>query len=543
MNPNLEEESPFVSHRTRVYNPMKLTEAELEGSFVNGNGLWQRIFSDVTSEKKKSRPQHHLIIGAPGDGKTANLLKLERELKAFQGRNRIVPILLAEEIYFVDRLSKFWLKCLDALAEFCEREGDLECASEIDELVQNHQRSSGPSADLDSFAAGELHRYFRSFADRIERRPVLLVDNVQMLFSQTHEQQHQFRQMLTDIAAPILVGTSPFQLPELDDYHFAFFDHFKIYHLKPLSFEEFFSLIVVLAKQAQRDDVQSFVEASVGRLKATYQLTGGSPRVAVMLYRLYESSQKGAASEDLERLLDEATPSCKFQFEQLSNQQRAILAEIAEHWAPIDNPTLSRLTGLSQTSVSCQLDRLRKMGMVQEVSLYGTRNRGFQIRNRLLNLWFLMRLASRRKRNQLIRLIRFLDPRHDDAFPFESLSCRRIPKEKLHNYHRAEESISMPEIVSPVKSQSVVDLIRLAAEALDKGQGRQLIELLKMRGEEGRLRPYFEALQAQQKNEKRALANLEVETRVVSENLFDQIAELRSQSRNGNPPSKLDLSE
>src|SRR5271169_929805 len=108
-----------------LYNPARLKDAEIVAAFVARKAVFERILADVASEKPDSRPQHHLIIGQRGMGKSTMLARLGAELRTnAKLSERFVPLVFAEEQYSVDRLSKFWLNCLDSLADAAERVGD-----------------------------------------------------------------------------------------------------------------------------------------------------------------------------------------------------------------------------------------------------------------------------------------------------------------------------------------------------------------------------------------------------------------------------------
>jgi DNA-binding transcriptional regulator YhcF (GntR family) len=79
-----------------------------------------------------------------------------------------------------------------------------------------------------------------------------------------------------------------------------------------------------------------------------------------------------------------------------------------EAWAPQSVRELAQVAGIASTTVSAQLVRLEQDGLVQKVPLPGTRRTGYQVTERFFNIWFLMRHASRRIRQQLAWLVEFM---------------------------------------------------------------------------------------------------------------------------------------
>ena len=112
-----------LSAKIRIFNPHRLNEAELEASFIARHDVYRAILADISAGDAASVPQHHLVVGQRGMGKTTLLRRLAFELQRSPYRERLLPLTFPEEQYVeVDRLSKFWLNCLDALADTLEHQ-------------------------------------------------------------------------------------------------------------------------------------------------------------------------------------------------------------------------------------------------------------------------------------------------------------------------------------------------------------------------------------------------------------------------------------
>ncbi len=394
-----------------LYNPGRMSDEEVVAAFAARQALFERMLADVRTEKPRGRPQHHLIVGQRGMGKSLLLARLGAELRRDHELAAVfIPLVFAEEQYAVDRLSKFWLNCLDSLADACERAGDTTATDRIDAIV--HQLSS-PHLGADSEGrggAGEPLNAFLAEAKVLKRRPVLLVDNLQLVFERISDQeQHVLRELLMRPGAPILIGTSPSPPPANRDYGAAFYDHFKVHYLPALSVEEMRQLLLTLAAKVERPDIRDRVLRHPHRLSVLRQLTGGNPRTAVTLFFLYAEDLAPTVFGDLENLLDRVTPLYKARFEELSPQQQVVASAVANHWDPITARAIADRTGLAPTAVSPQLDRLEKIGFVERVELFGESSFGYQIAERFFNVWFLMRTASRRQRREVEFLTRFIE--------------------------------------------------------------------------------------------------------------------------------------
>ncbi|MFN4921453.1 MAG: AAA family ATPase [Planctomyces sp.] len=409
----MSEDCPVVPviplHRLRVYNPARMNDDEITVLFAVREELLQRILSDVSHELNDSRPQHHLLVGQRGMGKSTLLLRLAAAFRSPPLRDRFIPLSFAEEQYTIDRLSQFWLNCLDSLADSCERDGSEVQARTIDQIVSDITAGQPSSPRDDAAASRAALDAFRDAVRLTGRRPVLLIDNLQLIFERTAEQQREFRAALTAPSAPILVAAAP-QLPlQMNEYGFPLYDHFKIHQLGALSLQDMQRLLLRLADRTDKPAIRRHVQDHPGRIQALHQLTGGNPRTTVLLFHLYAEDCSPSVAEDLEKLLDDVTALYKGRFEELSDQQQVIVSRLAEHWDPTDSRTLAAITRLEPGQISSQLDRLLKAGVVEEVELFGTKRSGYQLAERFFNIWFLMRHASRRLRQPLRFLTKFLE--------------------------------------------------------------------------------------------------------------------------------------
>ncbi len=332
--------SPILAlHEISLYNTGRISPEKIIAAFAARVEQFQRIVADLVAEKPKSRAQHHLIVGQRGMGKTMLLARIAAELRTKPDLSqRFIPLVFAEEQYAVDRLSKFWLNCLDSLADAREAAKDTKAVEEIDATVSRLQAASIRAVKDDQPFADEVYEAFIKAAQVTGQRPVLLVDNLQLVFERLDKgQQHSLRELLMRQACPILVGASPSPPPQSQDYGAAFYDQFKVHYLRPL---------------------------------------------------------------------DE---SYKARFEELTAQQQVITSAIANHWDPVTAAKLAITTGLPAGTISAQLDRLEKTGVIERTELFGETRTGYLLAERFFNIWFLMRSASRRQRREVEFLTRFLE--------------------------------------------------------------------------------------------------------------------------------------
>lgn len=452
-----------------LHNPSRMKDAEIIATFAVRQRLLDHILADIAAEKPRSRALHHLIIGRRGMGKSTLLARIAAELRTVAYSSRFIPLVFAEEQYSVDRLSKFWLNCLDSLADAHERTGDKAAAAAIDATICS--LPPAPASQEEAAAKASLEAFLKA-AESTARRPVLLVDNLQLVFERLPKaQQHVLRELLMRPGCPILIGASPSALPESQDYGAPFYDQFKVRYLERLSEDEMRQLMLHLAEVFDRPDVRDRVLAHPRRITVLRQLTGGNPRTTVTLFFLYAEDFAPGVFGDLQNLLDRVTPLYKALFEELSVQQQVIASAIANRWDPVTARQLSEDTGLPITGISPQLDRLERIGFIEKVSLHGQSSTGFLITERFFNVWFLMRLGSRRDRQAVGYLTRCIESLYD-ASERERMAMRLQDKQRMnledHCLVHALQPIVSRAIANDLRRHAELDALRLKASEAHK---------------------------------------------------------------------------
>ncbi len=637
-------------YRHAIYNPGRLTDAEVKATFIARQALFHELMDDIRASRPGSRPQHHLVVGQRGMGKTILLRRLDVSLREDPNLATFVPLSFPEEQWTIDRLSKLWLNCLDSLADTLEKEDQASPVIDAIDSAVDVLRRDPMSEDL---LSEEAEREFLRQAEEIRRRPVLLIDNLDMVFNrlESHEQK-RLRSSLMASGAPILIGACVSPPAQATDYSAPFYDHFKTHYLERLSPEEMQEVLRQLAEQAgQPAELLRQIDRERPRLFTLHALTGGNPRTTAILFQILCQGFSKEAYQDLEALLDWVTPLYKARFEELAPQAQMIVSTLATHWEPMAAGQVGTATRLENRQVSPQLNRLRKAGIVEVVPIdpedrvgqltSGKRSgrNGYQLAERFFNIWFLMRQSTRRDRRNLIYLTRFIECVHTpgeraamararlgwlyqselDRFPDAEqayLKAIELDSENLDAWNglgllladhlgRAEEAESAfrkaiaadPEepmaaqnnLVSVLRDQlgrlpeaaelarelsfpeastrdsgialhpalfaayqdnwseardhlaTALDLIadrgafpqdtfpgwmRATAVLIHLDYGERLLDFLHDRGDDQRLRPWYEAIRAQLRGDRQYLRNIPVEMRDVAGRLFDHIHNL-----------------
>ncbi len=380
------------------YNPDQLEDEDFLNGFVARRALAEKILTRLGEIKPRGLAQHRLIVGQRGMGKTSLLRRIALGVRDDPALAAVLlPLRFREEQYNVHNLHAFWTNCLDALGDWFEAEGRRDEADSIDRDVA----ALDPKAD-DEHGTQALD-LFLGWMKKEKRRPLLLLDNLDIIFDGLKDAQWSLRRVLQKEGGIVIVGASASALEAAAQREGAFYDFFQVDVLAKLEHHEILLCLRHIAQQ--RDEggrrVLEILDRDPARIHALYDLTGGNPRTLALLYLVLETSGDDGVMRDLERLLDQATPLYKARVEELAPQARVVFDALALAWDPAPASDLAETTGLEAGTVSTQLDRLVRDGVVEKASLSSTRRAAYQVAERFFNIWYLMRHSPRRQRLRL----------------------------------------------------------------------------------------------------------------------------------------------
>lgn len=408
------------------YNPHLWSADELRAIFVVRQRELADILAALRATPAASVPQHMLITGQRGMGKSTLLQRVALGVaEDAQLNQHWLALRFPEEQYTVSTPGELWSNVIGALADTLERQGLPIEALDL-ELLKLGQM---PQAQREEAALAWLE----TWCLQQHKRLLLLMDSTDLLFSNLAGSAANKRGKTRDGDASALwrvrkvllhaphffwLGGSYQPLEAEGLYCDAFLDFFHLIELRPLSAEEMQSAMLALARtfgsgrgltgDAAEQEVKRMLDTRPERLRAMRQLTGGNPRTTITLYELFAAGGQESVRSDLERLLDVMTPLYKAKLEILADQMRKVLAHVMENWAPITAKGLADVSGIKVSLVSTQLLRLEQEGLVEKVSLSGKKRQGYQVAERFFNIWYLMRNAPRSARARVGWLVEFM---------------------------------------------------------------------------------------------------------------------------------------
>jgi AAA ATPase domain len=381
-----------------LYNPHLLPRQDLIETFVARQPLLEELLDDL----RRGGGSHHLLVGNRGAGKTTLLLRLAAAIEDDPKlAKKCIPLRFPEEQYNVSRPSDFWMNAIDALVDALERQDDRTTATRLEASLAELEHVEEPERAKRSFAI------LAAWAKQARRSIVLLIDNLDLILDRLADSLWDLREALSIDNRLIVIGASSKFIEEAIEYQSPFYDFFHIHELAPLSEDEARRIVLSLARRANTPQVAEVLERDPGRFKALYILTGGTPRTLALLHTVLSLDHGDRIERDLDRMLDQLTPYYKARFDDLPAQSQLIIDKVALHWHPITAAECQATTHLDVNTVSAQLSRLVKSGLLTKVTLPGASKLGFQLSERFFNIWYLMR-ASRRLRRRLSWLVEFL---------------------------------------------------------------------------------------------------------------------------------------
>ncbi len=477
MHDPLEEPLKGVS----IYNPKLLSRDELIHDFVARIPLHDRLLEDLRREAPGQAPQHHLLVGQRGMGKTTLLRRLCFSIEDDpELAERWLPLTFPEEQYNVSRLSDLWLNCLDSLGDTLEANGRPEAAHALDQAVEALLR-----LPEDTLATRSLELLL-TWAQNEKRGLVLLLDNFHLILERLSADQWALRELLSEEPNILIIGSSIFQTEATRKYDAPFYDFFQIHQLGGLSDEEMMACLKRLAERSRNPYVIKLLETSPERIRPIYTLSGGNPRTLVLLYSVLAQGEQGDVRTYLESLLDQATPLYKARLEALAPKAQQVVDAMAIHWHPINAGDLAARLRMDNRVVSSQIDRLMKLGIVERVRAFDleTRKRlkksGYQLSERFFNIWYLMR-ASRRMRRRLIWLVEFLRlVSAPEELRHRATQQLKTPfrRDRLSRLRRAEYSLALAQTVEDRRLRRTLEHDAVMALAEDRPLRRRMKELL-----------------------------------------------------------------
>ncbi|MFM7166263.1 MAG: hypothetical protein ACKO3T_13565, partial [Planctomycetaceae bacterium] len=348
------------------------------------------------------KPKHHqLFIGPRGIGKTHLLSLFEDSVQADPALNAAWHVVrFPEETHRILSFSDFLLRLCEILRDTLPAEPRWAA------LFQHLATEASDQKIVDTLVPAIRAR-------RLSHRQslVLLLENLnQLLDVQFRDPRHaaSLRGFLMEDNGCLLIATAPLHFGSVADHKQPFYDFFDVQFLDQLTEQQTFELIRRNLTWEQRDDLLADFDNLQPRLQALYRMTGGSPRLTLMLYELIAHDAVSEVKRQFEILLDRITPFYQDRMRDLGPQESALLETMATMRDQEKTPSsIAAQMRMPPAHVSTLLQRLSKAQyLISRVHPTDRRIRQYAIREGFFDIWLAMNI-SRGARQRMPFLLEF----------------------------------------------------------------------------------------------------------------------------------------
>ncbi len=359
----------------RKYNPGFLSDEELISTYCVRLDSFESMVESLRECTGNSNT-HQIVIGPRGSGKTSLLLRVAAEIRREESfSSRFLPVVFAEESYEVSTAGEFWLECLSRLAEQVPLDPngpDLKRSCEELRHVMDDQM-------LGDRCLGALQDY----ADRVGRRLVLIVENLNMMFRDFSDRDAagwRLRYTLQTEPRIILLASATSRFDDISNPKCAFYELLREVTLRPLELEACAMLWQTVSGRDRPPET----------IRALRILTGGNPRLLTIVARFGANLSFRELMADLLDLVDDHTEYFKSHLDALPAQERRVYVALAKLWIPATTREIADLARSDTNKCSAQLARLVDRGAVEVIG-GSARRKQYYLAERLYNIYYLMR--------------------------------------------------------------------------------------------------------------------------------------------------------
>ena len=335
--------------------------------------------------------QHVLVVAPRGLGKTMLLARIAAELNTDADLSEcLLPVRFMEESHEIFNIADFWLETLFHLAR--------ESAKHNPVLARELRETYADLADrwLEKELANRVRAAVLDAADRLGKKLVLMIENLQTLCENVDADfGWQLRGTLQTEPQIMLLATATSHFKGLDDAEQPFFEQFRILGLEPLNTKECRRLWQIVSSDAVSDR----------EIRPLEILTGGNPRLLVIVVEFAQHRSLSQLMEELVTLIDEHTEYFRGHLEVLPKNERRVYLSVIDLWQPSSAGEIAVRARMDIRYVSTMLGRLVNRGAV---TFKGTgRKRQYEAVERLYSIYYKLR-RERDDRALVENLINFM---------------------------------------------------------------------------------------------------------------------------------------
>ena len=411
---------PALHSNIGLYRSGVTSAERLRHTSVARRHLLDNAIESLRGSVGRKSKNHLLFIGPRGIGKTHLLSCIEDVVQSDEGLGAsVVVVRFPEE-------SNRTLSFADFLIGMC---GILKDVLE-DEPLWSELFATVQTEEDDARVADTLVPAIREENRRRGRTLLVMLENLgEILGRQIRDKNDiaSLRKFLMSDNGCLLLATAPLHFDGITDIAQPFYDFFDIQILENLSFEETVEVIRLNLEWEERTDVLETLDDMCPRLRALYRMTGGNPRLTMMLYELIAHESVASVQDQFHLMLDRISPFYQGRLNDLPPGQRALLECLASMRDQEKTPAaIAARMRMSQQETSSLLKRLSDAHYLRAVGHpRDRRSRLYTIREGFFDIWLAMNL-SRGARKCMPFLLDFF------SLFYPSIAAREEKRRQLH---------------------------------------------------------------------------------------------------------------
>jgi tetratricopeptide (TPR) repeat protein len=441
---------------------------------VGRQELLDNFIEKLERNARKRGGQHYLFIGPRGIGKTHFLTLVENAVEQNEKlRSLYTVVRFSEENNRILSFADILLNIIDILAE---KELDGEWRKLHQSLVE-----ADKDEDIIDAIVPRLKRHVKETGKTL----LLMIENLDSLFTEQMKKEqdiHRLRSFLMDSPCAALIGTSPFYFPGLYSNKSPFYDFFDITSLENLTEDETVDLIRKNLEWEDRKDILDTFDDFLPKIYALHTMTGGNPRLTVLLYELIAHDNLLDVKIQFLKLLDQISPFYQDRLKELAPQERALLETIAlMRDTPRTPAAIAGRLRMKPQQISSLLKRMTEAGYLTVLeNPRDKRSRLYRIKEGFFDLWLAMS-ESRLHRKRLSYLTAFFEIYYRDRKEREQKRKElwaKLEKDLEYPKQNFHEHLAYLSDVGD-EYEKCSSKIELATRAFKDGDATEASELLK----------------------------------------------------------------
>lgn len=318
----------------RPFTPSRESGAVLDARTVGRDRLLEVMAARFASAARTQNRIHTLLVGPRGSGKSHLVeVALHRLAQDVTLRERLAVVTVPEDVFGLTRFSDIVSLVTQELA------GRPAIA----------QRDAGHWSQVSDLLAGRVL--------------VLVVENLDRLFDALGEAgQRDLRSWVETSGEVVLLATTPLLTAAVTSRERPWFGGFAVEEVASLTAPEGGELLLRIARERGDDRLADFLQTPTGqaRLRSVAQLTGGSPRVWMILADCVSAQSLDDLVPAVQDLLEGLVPYYQqLLWDLAANEQRIVRALAEGPYGALTVGEIAASAGLEERTAATSLGRLK----------------------------------------------------------------------------------------------------------------------------------------------------------------------------------------